>query len=247
MKISHRGKPVYAYKSIGIHAAPGVHEDAFDLLVKRIPQASSVLDIAAGSGAFTARLVDSGYHVTSNERDLSDWRIDGIQPMSMDLNTCHNEITTHFSEAPSFDAIAAIEVIEHLASPSGFLKLCWDLLKDNGFLIITTPNPSTTISRLKFLRSGDFIHFSPVTAYETGHVTPLPAWLLRVHAEQSGFTVDYIGPAGKSDSPDRFSAYGILAALVHPFCKENFAGERSSVCYAMVFRKGRENLKTSIA
>jgi len=40
-----------------------------------------------------------------------------------------------------FDVIVAGELIEHLANPGLFLENCRNHLKDDGLLIITTPNP----------------------------------------------------------------------------------------------------------
>jgi SAM-dependent methyltransferase len=46
-----------------------------------------------------------------------------------------------------FDTIVAGEIIEHVRDPINFLKNCYDLLKDGGKIIVTTPN-ATSLSYL---------------------------------------------------------------------------------------------------
>src|SRR3989344_1844461 len=51
----------------------------------------------------------------------------------------------------TFDVIYAGEVIEHLYDPDKFLDECNRVLKDNGFLIITTPNLCNWYNRVLML------------------------------------------------------------------------------------------------
>lgn len=39
-----------------------------------------------------------------------------------------------------FDLIMTFDILEHLDSPYQFLSSCFSLLKDGGYLILTTPN-----------------------------------------------------------------------------------------------------------
>jgi SAM-dependent methyltransferase len=53
-----------------------------------------------------------------------------------------------------FDTIIAGELIEHLENPAEFLRECKTILKDNGRLLITTPNPynlSTIVANVLFI------------------------------------------------------------------------------------------------
>ena len=51
----------------------------------------------------------------------------------------------------SVDVILAIEVIEHLFSPDAMIGVCRRLLKPDGFLVITTPNLSSSVNRISLL------------------------------------------------------------------------------------------------
>lgn len=57
------------------------------------------------------------------------------------------------SEA-SIDCIIAFDVIEHLHSPESFLEQAKGMLKKDGFLIISTPNPESFGSMMKKKSSG---------------------------------------------------------------------------------------------
>ncbi|MGQ9556014.1 MAG: class I SAM-dependent methyltransferase [Anaerolineae bacterium] len=67
----------------------------------------------------------------------------------------------------SFDTIIAGEIIEHLENPSAFLRASRHVLKDDGQLLITTPNPyhwTTVVGNLLFSRRGiapDHINLFP--------------------------------------------------------------------------------------
>ena len=73
--------------------------------------------------------------------------------------------------AGQFNLVLAVEVIEHVESPIGFLKNIARLLAKNGVAVITTPNVDSLAARLKFLAVGrirmmdehsDPTHISPI-------------------------------------------------------------------------------------
>jgi len=78
-------------------------------------------------------------------------------------------IDTFFSGS-SFDTIVAGEIIEHIENPASFLKGCHKILKDDGQLLLTTPNPydwCIAVGSLLFIKSGinyDHINLFPFQA-----------------------------------------------------------------------------------
>lgn len=56
-----------------------------------------------------------------------------------------------FALNKKFDVITAIELIEHLSNPGLFLDRCAEHLKDDGKLILTTPNCFSLISMVEKL------------------------------------------------------------------------------------------------
>ncbi len=58
-----------------------------------------------------------------------------------------------------YDAIISCEGLEHFGNPLLFLQHCRDRLKENGALILSTPNIWYPASRFRFFRTGFFPSF----------------------------------------------------------------------------------------
>ena len=59
----------------------------------------------------------------------------------------------------SVDTAAAIEVIEHLENPRAFVRELTRVTKPGGWVVVTTPNQLSALSRLCFLGKGVFPAF----------------------------------------------------------------------------------------
>jgi SAM-dependent methyltransferase len=53
----------------------------------------------------------------------------------------------------SFDLVTAIEVVEHIESPIGFLRNIRQLLAPGGVVVLTTPNVDSLPARIRFFLS----------------------------------------------------------------------------------------------
>lgn len=71
---------------------------------------------------------------------------------------CNKDLGDNYKNE-SFDIITLVEVIEHLENPNLVLNTIHDLLKKDGYLIITTPNIQTLVSRLLFLFEWNLFSF----------------------------------------------------------------------------------------
>lgn len=97
------------------------------LLKRYLPAGASVLEVGAGSGWFAGRLRESGYAVTTLDLaapadivgDVTQWRQLGIPPHS-------------------FDAVVALEVIEHVDCLSALRSVC----KPGGLIMLSSPHPN---------------------------------------------------------------------------------------------------------
>jgi 2-polyprenyl-3-methyl-5-hydroxy-6-metoxy-1,4-benzoquinol methylase len=183
-----------------MRCAPGTHEAAFALLVRHVDPSVGVVDLGSGSGAFLARLEDAGFSdLHAVEFDPPRFELEGADPIALDLNG-------DFAEqlGRRFQLVTAIEIIEHLESPTRFLRQAHQLLEDGGLLLLSTPNLASWIGRLKFLLQGELLFFGPELYEATGHRSPLPDSLVRTLLAEEGFTVvesttagDFAGPLQK--------------------------------------------------
>lgn len=99
-----------------------------------------LLDIGCGNGKYTQHLATSFNHI-----DAVDVEPDRLQ-IFRDSNQLSN-ITIHNMSADdlkfddeTFDAITAIEVLEHVTDIAGVLKEAYRVLKKGGWFALTTPN-----------------------------------------------------------------------------------------------------------
>jgi len=210
---------------------PGLHEAVVQKITQRISPDSRVLDIAAGSGAFTLRLLDMGMSVVANDTDGRWWQVPRIDLMHVDLNTAFAE---EFAGA-GVDAIAAIEVIEHLDNPREFLRRCRAIIPHGGFMFVTTPNVTSAASRAMFLGSGRTVFFADSGPCAGDHITFLPWWLLAGHAQAAGWEIVETTFAG------RYANLGFKVRISRFFAamlgRYDEAGERKFGCTVMTLRK----------
>ncbi|HMS39813.1 MAG TPA: methyltransferase domain-containing protein, partial [Pyrinomonadaceae bacterium] len=84
-----------------------------------------------------------------------------------------------------FDAIFAIEIIEHLENPFRFVRECAKLLKPGGLFFVTTPNVEAVHSRLIFLYSGRLSSFGEYETVRPAHITPIFNWKMEMILDEA--------------------------------------------------------------
>lgn len=165
-------KPSY-YKNILVRANPTLHEEVFEKIRELIPKNARIMDLGAGQGAFSQRLADNGYDVTSVDIDPGDFRARGVQFIALDFNSevaVSNFLAEH---KECYDAVIGMEVIEHVENPWDYVRLLKKLVKNNGLIVITTPNIESYISKITYLLRGTHYHFSDSDFKQSGHINPV--------------------------------------------------------------------------
>jgi len=139
------------------------------------------LDLGAGSGALAIRLREVGFDVLAVDIDADGFRA-AVPFVRLDLND--TGFARSLRTGGGFDLITAVEVIEHLESPVGFLRNVRSLLNPGGAAVVTTPNVDNLPARAKFLIRGRLRGLDEQG--EKTHITPIfwdlltRQWLPRV-------------------------------------------------------------------
>jgi len=102
------------------------------------PREIKILDVGCAVGTFVAvsqkyfRFDTKGFDISTEAQKKAK------ELFSVDIDV--GDIADMPYSNDSFDAITGFELIEHLPDPSSFLKKCFELLKPNGLLYVSTPN-----------------------------------------------------------------------------------------------------------
>lgn len=203
-----------------------VHKKVYDLVRKYLKQPSKVIDLGAGQGAFSQRLEKLGHKVLAIDGDKKNWKLPQIDFREVDLDS---DFAESIGSVEKFDAVVAIEIIEHLENPFGFIRQCAKLLKSGGLLFVTTPNVEAINSRIMFLVKGRMIYFDENATMRPAHITPVFTWKLNMALDEANFERihdEYILHSfnlGTHNLKGKLS--GILSRLAYPFVKGNKNGE----------------------
>jgi SAM-dependent methyltransferase len=107
-----------------------------------------MLEVGCGIGTFLADARDAG------------WKISGLEINAEFPEFCRKELGIDdvkcgvisdppFPEA-SFDAVAMLDVLEHMYDPMGSITQCARLLKPGGLLVIKSPNGAMQLRKERF-------------------------------------------------------------------------------------------------
>ncbi len=185
------GSNLSMYQGIPIFAAPGLHELAAQRLVAAVPPdaGTHVLELGAGGGAMSQRLTDLGYAVTASDLFIERFQPRGRVPFyTLDLN---REFAAGLPQ--QFDALIALELVEHLENPHHFLRQCFAALRPGGTAVISTPNLANPVSQAMFVRSGVFQWFRDEDYREQGHISPIAPVVLQRCWSEAGFALQWEG------------------------------------------------------
>jgi 2-polyprenyl-3-methyl-5-hydroxy-6-metoxy-1,4-benzoquinol methylase len=153
-------------------------------LIPRNADINKVLDLGSGVGYFSEYLVE--------QRLFTIEQITCADISSFAVESCRNSglkaITTDIEKAPTqdkYDLIFFLEAIEHVFKPSEVLKNIYKSLNDEGYLIISTPNYSRFLSRIKVLL-GD-----PIEDPDSHHISFFNINSLKKYLNDNKFLIDY--------------------------------------------------------
>jgi 2-polyprenyl-6-hydroxyphenyl methylase/3-demethylubiquinone-9 3-methyltransferase len=158
-----------------------------------------VLDAGCGDGNFTASLSQEG-GFSMYGIDLSSGGIALARERWPDISfvewSLYDNLGEAFEGVRAFDAIVCVEVIEHLYTPSTFIKRAFDALPPGGILILTTPYWGYLKNIV--LAVTNRTDRALAALWEGGHIKHWSYRTLRTLGEQHGFEFVAFEGAGRS-------------------------------------------------
>tara|TARA_Y100000310_G_scaffold324261_1_gene385930 strand:- start:638 stop:1366 length:729 start_codon:yes stop_codon:yes gene_type:complete len=115
----------------------------------KLSEDAEILDAGCGDGRFTQILAKS-FEGSVKGLEYSNEGIKLCRDKGLDVQFADFNEGIPFGDK-MFDVIYAGEILEHLYNPDRFLEECRRVLKDNGHLIVTTPNLCNWYNRVLML------------------------------------------------------------------------------------------------
>jgi SAM-dependent methyltransferase len=194
-------KELEYYDGLLIMADTGLHSQVFSVVndaKNEIKKENDihVLDVAAGEGAFSKRLHDNGFFVESVDIDQENFKYHDTIPFSkIDLNNEKNWYEFSQRNKEKYDIVVSMETIEHLENPWMFLRGLKELVKPEGYIVLSTPNIESPWSKFCFFLRDKFLLFMEGDLCY-GHINPLTSFELETIFSRIGLTELAIYPGG---------------------------------------------------
>jgi 2-polyprenyl-3-methyl-5-hydroxy-6-metoxy-1,4-benzoquinol methylase len=164
----------------------GSSDPVYQMVAKALNQLNSggvLVDVGCGSGRLWSFVGDRVDRYLGVDVIRYDGLPEAIEFIPFDLDSGKVSLADG-----SADLVCAVEVIEHLENPRAFVRELVRLVKPGGFVIVTTPNQLSLLSKLTLILKNQFNAFQEAPGLYPAHITALlEIDLIRVFAE-SGLT-----------------------------------------------------------
>jgi len=223
------------YHGIREMAAYRLHPDVMKMLEPYIKKGMEVLDFGCGQGAFSQRLIDAGLIVDGVDLDTGQIKAEIRNRYQLDLN----KASVTDSIPGKYDMIVAMEIIEHLQNPWKYLSDAVSMLRDGGLILLSTPNISNFISRLRFFMRGSLLAFEK-NDLAHGHITPLSFVQLENLFSRFNLTILKKGTAGPVPVFHfyQLSRFTLLRNTILPLFYPLMSGPKKGRALVYILKKG---------
>jgi 2-polyprenyl-3-methyl-5-hydroxy-6-metoxy-1,4-benzoquinol methylase len=164
----------------------GSSDPVYQMVAKALNQLNSggiLVDVGCGSGRLWSFVGDRVDRYLGVDVVRYDGLPEGIEFIPFDLDSGKVSLSEGIA-----DIVCAVEVIEHLENPRAFVRELVRLVKPGGFVIVTTPNQLSLLSKLTFILKNQFNAFQEAPGLYPAHITALlEIDLIRIFTE-SGLT-----------------------------------------------------------
>lgn len=106
-------------------------------VVKKRQKQLRILDLGCGDGKLTSFIGEFGF---TDGLELSELAVKNAQKAFPHVNFFQGDALTYDLEDNYYDVVISQEVIEHIDNQSTYMEVCRKVLKEGGFLILSTPN-----------------------------------------------------------------------------------------------------------
>jgi 2-polyprenyl-3-methyl-5-hydroxy-6-metoxy-1,4-benzoquinol methylase len=168
----HRGRAErtrqVAITNIGTLTNGGLHEYVVQRVLSRYARAGvRAADLGTGPGAIADSLKGLGCEVIGVDMSAENFK---AQLPHVVVNFDQPDFASQVGLG-KFELVTAVEVIEHVENPIGFLRNIGNMLAPGGVAVLTTPNVDSLPARLTLLlrgkirtmdEHGDSTHISPI-------------------------------------------------------------------------------------
>lgn len=149
----------------------GSSDPVYQMVNRAITQLNSggvLVDVGCGSGRLWSFLGDRVDRYSGVDVIRYDGLPDAIEFIPFDLDSGKVSLADG-----SADIVCAVEVIEHLENPRAFVRELVRLAKPGGFVIVTTPNQLSLLSKLTFILKNQVNAFQEAPGVYPAHITAL--------------------------------------------------------------------------
>ena len=143
---------------------------------------------------------------------------------------------------PAAQIVTMLEIIEHLKNPWLCMKNVFDTIAPGGYLILTTPNPAWSTSRLNLLKDGYLTCFTPSDLELNHHVFTAWPHIVERMLTDTGFEIaEYSTLDGKTSIFDKgLTGFSIPLKLMSRIAKKKIEHRDAASCgmsYGMIAQK----------
>jgi len=156
-----------ARESAGESAAV-IHDAVITSLTERGVHARCLLDVGCGTGTLRERVKDLCEHYIGADAI----RHDGF-PASAEFVLANLDAGKVALADGTCDVVACIETIEHVENPRALMRELVRLTAPGGWLVVTTPNQLSVLSKLSLLTKNEFVHFQERPGLYPAHISAL--------------------------------------------------------------------------
>jgi 2-polyprenyl-3-methyl-5-hydroxy-6-metoxy-1,4-benzoquinol methylase len=182
-----------ARRSLGT-SGDAIYRMTAEAIAARHPGGGTLVDVGCGTGNLWPRVKDR----FSRYVGLDAVRYDGF-PAEGEFHAVDLDAGRVPVPDAAGDVVVAVETIEHLENPRAFMRILARLAKPGGWVMVTTPNQLSLLSRATLLLRGEHNAFRD--ASYPAHITALLEVDLRRIAAECGLADTSVSYSGSGRVP----------------------------------------------